>query len=345
MQKPKRLQRGDKVAFVSLSRGMLGHPRFIHRYETAKLRLERDYGLEVIPMPHALADGDFLYCHPEARAKDLMDAFRDPSIRAVFCAIGGDDTIRLLPYIDFDVLRDNPKIFTGYSDSTVNHFMMHKAGLVSYYGLAVMTTLSEYVAVNEYTRTSMEQILFDPRPSLAIPCSSFCSYETDKVWWNEANRNTPTPRFPNTGYEILQGSGTAEGELLGGCMDVFLQLFGTSLWPSPEEWRGKLLLLETSEWDMDPLLFTWILRNLAAQGLFRVLSGILVGKPAYREKEDAYKAALLQVIGKEAGCPDLPILWNVNAGHAYPTGVFPLGLRYRIDCEARQLRLLEPAAE
>ena len=100
--------------------------------------------------------------------------------------------------------------------------------------------------------------------------------------------------------------------------------------------------METSEWNMDPLLYTWILRNLAAQGLFRVLSGILVGKPAYREKEDAYKAALLQVIGEEAGCPDLPILWNVNAGHAYPTGVFPLGLRYGIDCGEKRLTLLEP---
>ena len=85
-------------------------PGSSNRFETAKARLERDYGLEVIAMPHALADSDFLYCHPEARAKDLMDAFRDPSIRAVFCAIGGDDTIRLLPHIDFDVLRDNPKI-------------------------------------------------------------------------------------------------------------------------------------------------------------------------------------------------------------------------------------------
>ena len=94
---------------------------------------------------------------------------------------------------------------------------------------------------------------------------------------------------------------------------------------------------------MDPLLFTWILRNLAAQGLFSRVSGIVVGKPAYRDKYDAYRAALRQVIGFEAGRPDLPILWNVNAGHAYPTAVFPLGLRYEIDCGAKQLRLLEPA--
>lgn len=132
MIKPKRLVRGDKVAIVSLSRGMLGEKMFIHKFELAKKRLEEDYGLEVVPMPNALKGMDYLYQHPEARAQDLMDAFKNTEMKAVFNAIGGDDTIRLLPYIDFQVLQDNPKIFTGFSDSTTNHFMMYKAGLVSY---------------------------------------------------------------------------------------------------------------------------------------------------------------------------------------------------------------------
>ena len=179
MIKPKRLLRGDKVAIVSLSRGMLGENKFIHKYYIAKERLERDYGLEVVAMPNALKGIDYLYRHPEARAQDLMDAFRDRTVKAVFNAIGGDDTIRLLPYIDFEVLRSNPKIFTGFSDTTTNHFMMHKAGLVSYYGLAVMCDIAEYVQINEYTRTAMEKTLFFPEKTLDIPCSDFCGYEAD----------------------------------------------------------------------------------------------------------------------------------------------------------------------
>ena len=101
MIKPERLKRGDKVAVLSLSRGMLGEDKFIHKYYLAKQRLENDYGLEVVAMPNALKGIDYLYRHPEARAQDLMDAFRDRSVKAVFNAIGGDDTIRLLPYIDF----------------------------------------------------------------------------------------------------------------------------------------------------------------------------------------------------------------------------------------------------
>ena len=343
MIKPERLRPGDKVAIVSLSSGMLGEDKFIHKYHIAKERLERDYGLEVVVMPNALKGIDYLYRHPEARARDLMDAFRDSTIKAIFCAIGGDDTIRLLPYIDFEVLRSNPKIFTGFSDTTTNHMMMRRAGLVSYYGLSVLCNLSEYVAINEYTREAMEKTLFHPQPTLDIPASEFCSYESDKVWWDEANVNTPIPRFPNSGYEILQGSAAVTGELLGGCIDVFPELMGTILWPKAEEWDGKLLLIETSECNMDPILLSWFLRGMAAQGIFDRIHGVIVGKPAFADKYEPYKEVLKQIIGFEAGRPDLPILCNVNVGHAYPIGVFPLGLRYEIDCEKKTLRLLEPA--
>lgn len=343
MQKPKHLQPGDKVAIVSLSRGMLGEEPFIHKYFLAKQRLEEDYGLTVVAMPNALKGIDYLYRHPEARAQDLMDAFRDPEIKAVFNAIGGDDTIRLLPYIDFDILRSNPKIFTGFSDTTTNHFMMHKADLVSYYGLSVMNNWAEYVEINPYTKNAIDQMLFHPVETLEIPCSSDCSYDCDKIWWGEEHMQERTPRFPNTGYEILQGSGTVTGQLLGGCIDVFPELLGTSLWPTLEDWKGKILLLETSESNMSEDMLSWLLRNLHAQGILNVLNGIIVGKPAFRDKEESYKEIYRQVVGFEAGREDLPILYNVNVGHAYPIGIFPLGLRYEINCEQKTLRLLESA--
>lgn len=343
MIKPKRLQKGDKVAIVSLSRGMLGEKMFIHKFELARKRLEEEYGLEVVAMPNALKGIDYLYQHPEARAKDLMDAFRDPEIKAVFNAIGGDDTIRLLPYIDFEVLRNNPKIFTGFSDTTTNHFMMHKAGIVSYYGLSVMNNIAEYVSINNYTKQAMKKTLFEPQETLEIKCSDFCSYEKDKIWWMEENVTQQTPRFPNTGYEVVQGSGTVTGELLGGCIDVFPELLGTSLWPALDEWKGKILLIETSEVDMPEMVLCWLLRNLHAQGILHVINGIIVGKPAVDEKFHSYKEVYRQIVGFEANLPNLPILYNVNVGHAYPIGVFPLGLKYEIDCDNKTLTLLESA--
>ena len=76
MLKPKRLSPGDRVAVVSLSSGILGEARFLHKYRLAAERLERDYGLRVEAMPNALRGEDFLYRHPEARAEDLNAAFR-----------------------------------------------------------------------------------------------------------------------------------------------------------------------------------------------------------------------------------------------------------------------------
>ena len=342
MKKPRSLRPGDRVALVSLSKGLLGEPAFLHKFDLAKRRMAEDYGLQLEAMPNALKGIDYLDRYPEARAQDLMDAFRDPGINAVINAIGGDDSIRLLPYIDFDVLRDNPKIFTGFSDSTTNHFMMQKAGLVSYYGLSLMNQWSEYVGINPYTGHMLQKVLLEPPETLDIPCSDFCSYETDKIWWGEAHMEEPTPRFPNTGYHLLQGTGTVRGPLLGGCADVFPELLGTPLWPSQEDWKGKILLLETSESDMPPGIFCSLLRNLQAQGILKHLKGILFGKPAYREAEEGYFRVLKKVVAEEAGLPELPILCNVNVGHAYPAGVFPLSLTYEIDCSRRTLTLLEP---
>lgn len=345
MIKPNHLKPGDKVAIVSLSSGTLGEPWALHRYDIAKERLERDFGLTVVPMPNALKGRVYLDEHPEARAADLMEAFRDPEIKAVFSAIGGDDTIRLLPYIDFDVLRNNPKIFTGFSDTTTNHMMLHKAGIVSYYGASILTNFSEYVKINDYTLTAIKNTLFEPKAALDIPSAPYWyDDEDEKIWWDEKNIGVEKPYHPEEiGYEVISGDGVVEGELLGGCLDVFIELLGTKLWP--EDWEGKILLLETSKMDMSCDCLMWILRNLAAQGIFDKIKGIVVGKPARRSKYEPYKEVYRKVVGKEAGHPELPILYNVNVGHAEPIGVFPLGLRYCLDAENKTLTLLEPATE
>lgn len=347
MIKPKHLERGDTVAIVSLSAGTLGEPWAIHKLAIARERLENDWGLHVVVMPNALRGRDDLYEHPEARAADLMEAFRDPSIRAVFNAIGGDDTIRLLPYIDFDTLRRNPKIFTGFSDTTSNHLMLYKAGVVSYYGASVMTNFSEYGKINDYTARMIRDTLFAPKPVLDIPSAPYWyDDEDEKIWWSEENSHTMKQYHPEEiGYEVLQGTGAVQGPLLGGCLDVFIELTGTPLWPGADEWRGKLMFLETSEEDMSCDCLTWLLRNFAAQGIFDAVCGILVGKPARRSRHEPYKEVFRKVVGREAGHPELPILWNVNFGHAEPIGVLPYGVQCRLDADAKTLTLMEPATD
>lgn len=345
MIKPERLKKGDTVAIVSLSGGLLGEKVFLHKLEIAKNRLENDFGLKVKVMPNALKGVEYLYNNPKARAKDLMDAFKDKQVKAIICAIGGEESIRLLPYIDFDVIKNNPKIFTGFSDTTTNHFMMQKAGLVSYYGANIMNNFGEYVEINPYTKKAIIDTLFEPKHKLEIKKCDYVCYDENKVWWGEKFKNTKTPYTQdNTTYELLSGKGKVRGELIGGCADTILELIGTSLWPSLEEFKGKILLLEVSESNV-PYYFTWTLRNLAAQGIFNVIKGVVVGKPAKQAHYNEIKEKLIKVVVNECGLKNLPILYNVNVGHAQPIGVFPLGLSYEIDCKNKTLTLLESATK
>uniref|UniRef100_UPI0026ECB3B8 LD-carboxypeptidase n=1 Tax=Sporosarcina ureae TaxID=1571 RepID=UPI0026ECB3B8 len=160
LKKPKKLKRGDTVATVSPSWGGAGEPEIKWRYEQGVKRLEEVFGLNVIPMPNSLKGGDYLYENPKARAEDLMTAFSDHTIKAIFANIGGEDSIRLLPYIDFAVIQNNPKIFSGYSDVTISHLFCHKAGISSFYGPAILTDFAENVEMDPYTIEMVNRTLF-----------------------------------------------------------------------------------------------------------------------------------------------------------------------------------------
>lgn len=341
MIKPNMLKKGDKIAIVSLSWGGLGDKEYIHKFFIAKERLEKDFGLEVITMPNALKGSQYIYEHPELRAKDLMDAFKDKTIAGIFCAIGGDDAIRLLPYIDYDIIKNNPKIFMGYSDTTVNHFMMNKAGVVSYYGPSVMCEFGEYVKMLDYTKSAVTNILFKDSSNFEIKSSPIWS--DDFIEWNEENINRQlSVKSEEHGYEVLQGDGIIKGCLLGGCLDVFPMVIGTEIWPTIDDWRGKILLIETSEDQPAPEYIMWYLRNLGAQGIFSVIKGIVVGKPNREKYYEEYKDVILKVL-REYDMSTLPVLYNVNIGHSDPVGILPLGTDVEIDFNSKKLVLAESA--
>lgn len=340
MIKPKRLKRGDRIAIVSLSWGGLGDEATIHKYYIAKERLENDFGLEVKCMPHALKGSEFVAANPRLRAQDLMEAFIDPSISAVFSAIGGDDSIRIFPYIDLNVIRNHPKIFMGYSDTTISHFMMHKAGLCSFYGPSVMCEFGEYVKMFDYTRKAVEDILFGTWKEYDLLPSP--EWTDDYIIWQESNIHTPhRMKKDQHGYEVLNGNGVVRGHLLGGCIDVFMMISGTAIWPALDEWSGAILFFETSEEKPSPDFIVYMLRNLAAQGILKVINGIIVGKPKDETYYEEYKDAIKQVIVREEQLTGLPIIYNINIGHAKPIGILPYGIETELDCGNKTIRFLE----
>lgn len=148
MIKPKRLKPGDKVAAVTLSWG--GPGTIPGRYEAGKRQLEEEFGLKVVEMPNTMRSAEWIHANPKARAEDLMAAFADPSIKAIFSTIGGDESVRILPYLDLKVIQNNPKIFMGYSDTTVTHLACYKAGLTSFYGPSFMAGFAENCGMLPY---------------------------------------------------------------------------------------------------------------------------------------------------------------------------------------------------
>jgi len=341
MRKPQKLNKGDKVAIVSLSWGGLGDSKLIHKYHIAKERLENEFGLKVITMPNALKGSEFIYNHHELRAKDLMDAFEDKSIKGIFCAIGGDDSVRLLPYINYDIIKNNPKIFMGYSDTTVSHFMLNKAGLVSYYGPSIMCEFGEYTKMFDYTKNAVKNILFESTNYYEVKSSEYWS--NDHISWSEENINYQKKLIKEEhGYEVLSGKGIVTGQLIGGCIDVFPMIIGTEVWPDEEEWNNKILLLETSEDKIAPDYLLWYMRNLGAQGILNKINGIIVGKPQDEVYYEEYKEIYLKIL-KEFNCENLPIIYNINIGHAFGTGLLPLGIEYEIDLNKKTIIFLESA--
>ena len=133
------------IGIVSLSSGIIGEDFVKHEVDLGIQRL-KGLGLNPIFLPHSLKGLDFIKEHPEARSEDLIQAFSDDSIDMILCAIGGDDTYRLLPYLfENDQLQKviKQKIFLGFSDTTMNHLMLHKLGIKTFYGQSFLADICE----------------------------------------------------------------------------------------------------------------------------------------------------------------------------------------------------------
>lgn len=339
MIKPRALRSSDRVAAISLSRGWPSV--YPGAYNDGKRQLREAFGVEVVESRHVLADIPWLAAHPEDRAADLMEVLKDPSIHGIISTIGGDDSIRMLPFLDLSVIRENPKVFLGYSDSTITHFAFLKAGVTSFYGPSLMAGFDENGGLPPYMAESVRQVLFTAAQSLLISPNS--GGWTCASWgWADEKRNEKNRKLqPCSGWKWLQGSGQHRGHLVGGCLEAVDWLRGTPVWPELSVWRNSILFLETSEDQPSPVAVTLMLRALAATGALSEARGILYGRPFGDEATfDAYDSALLQVL-EELGLRSLPLVTRMDFGHTDPKFVLPYGIEAEIDCDRQQVRLLE----
>ena len=338
------------IAIVSLSCGLVGEP-FVQFEAEIGLRRLKEYGLNVKFMPHARMGIEYTMNHPEKRAEDLLEAFRDPETDMILCAIGGDDTYRLLPYLfDHNELAEavTDKVFLGFSDTTINHLMLHKVGLRTFYGQAFLSDICELgPEMHPYTRRYFEEL---------ITTGGIREITPSDVWYRERESFTPEqvgrqlPALPDHGFELLQGKPVFSGKILGGCIDSLYDLFNGeryadmpvlcrkyNLFPDTRDWKGRILLLESSEEKPTPEQYRQALEYLRETGVFDAVSGVLAGKPMDETYADEYRQLLKEVIGK----PDLPIVFNVNIGHAMPRCIMPFGTEATVDAGRQIIRFAD----
>ena len=347
--KPVKLNKGDKVAIVSLSRGLLGMPFCKHELDLGLKRL-KELGLVPVIMPNSLKDMKYIEEHPEARASDLKEAFMDDSIKGIITAIGGVDTYKTIPYLMEDEefvnkVKTNPKIFIGYSDTTNNHLMFNKLGLSTFYGPCFLVDLAELdKEMLPYTKECFMKLFMDEE--------SF-EIKSSPVWYSERESFGPEevgkPRISHEetrGYETINGSGVVSGKLYGGCIESFYDIFTGysfkdepsvyekySILPTDEEWKEKILFIETSEEKIPPEDLEKMLMEFKKRNIFNLVRGIIIGKPIdeeyYQEYKEIYKKVFKDV--------DTPALYNVNFGHSAPRCIIPYDALATIDYDNKKI--------
>lgn len=349
MIRPKKLNKGDKIAVVSLSRGLLGMPFCKHELEIGLQRL-KDFGLVPVVMPNALKDINYLENHPEAKAADLKMAFMDNSIKAIICAIGGDDTYRTIPYLMEDkefvnAVKTHPKVFMGFSDTTNNHLMFYKLGLQTFYGQAFLTDLAELdTEMIPYTKKYFEKLFMDSH-IYEITSSPMWYFERENFGPEEIGKPRKS-QIEKHGFEVLNGKGKVIGELYGGCIESLYDAFAGerhgddneiyakyNLLPTLDEWKEKILFLETSEEQIPPDKLEQILMTLKNNKILENVKGILVGKPMNEKYYEEYKEVYRKVVANL----DTPVLYNINFGHSIPRCIIPYGAKAIIDYDNKKI--------
>lgn len=337
--KPARLVLGDTVAIVSPSWG--GPSRYPHVYENG-LKVLREFGLQIKEYPSARASADFLAHNPEVRANDINDAFADTEVKAIFASTGGDDSVRILPFLNREVIRNNPKILMGYSDTAALLSFINQLGLVTFHGPSIMNGFSQAESwPNSFTQ-HVQEMLFSPQERFEY--RSFGAYSDGYPEWSQVENLGRTKELQrDTGWRFIQGASVVTGTIYGGCIEVLESLNGTDFWPERDFWNGKILFFETSEEKPSVQRVRRMLRNYGMQGIFDKAIAVLFGRARdYTDEEkEELDQMIIDVIKGEFGNAKIPIVTNMDFGHTDPQIILPLGVKAEIDCLKSTFTLIE----
>ena len=302
-----RLQMGDEVRVVSpaVSLGFIPEDQTL----TARERLE-GLGLRLSFSTNAEVMDRFDSSPVEARVTDLHEAFADAEVKGILTTLGGYNSNGLLGYLDYDLIRANPKIFCGFSDITALATAIYaRTGLVTYSG-PHFSTFGMKRGI-DYTIEYFERCLMREEPFEVRPADHW----SDDPWYeDQENRDL----VPNPGYEIIY-EGEVEGRLLGGNLGTLCLLFGTPYMPDLE---GSILLIEDDE-ETDAVHFDRSLQSLIHQPGFEGVRAIVFGK--FQRASNMDQETLTTIVEGKRELDGMPVVAGASFGHTTPQFTFPIG--------------------
>ncbi len=269
------------------------------------------------------------------RIEDLMSMFKNPEVDAIMTVYGGDNSHQLLPYLDYEVIKNNPKIFIGFSDITaLNNALYTKTGLINFSGPAFITFCQPELP--EYSEKYFDEFLIAGKENVIIKASE--KWAEDQ-WWEKESLLGPREWKENPGWKVLR-EGVAEGIAIGGNIGTLLLLVGTEYWPDME---GKILFVEEYELESTQTIDR-LLTHLRHIGVYDKINGLVIGR--FSSKVGFNKKDSLRMIVDEAVKGyDFPIISEVDFAHTDPLITIPIGIRCRIDTKHKEIAFLEKAVK
>lgn len=274
------------------------------------LRNLEKLGLRVSFGAHVEETDEFGTSDVKSRVEDLNKALIDPEVKLILSGVGGMNTAQILRSIDWGLIKNNPKIFCGFSDITVLvNAIYAKTGIVTYYGPFYGTFGMERGI--KYTLKKFQACLFSKEPFVVDPSDSW----SDDFWWfDQKNR-----KFIANSGPLIINEGKARGRLIGGHLTSFSTLFGTEFIPSLS---GTILMVEENG-EIRPRSFDRLLQSLIHQKGFEKIKAILIGR--FTSTSQINDEILIKIIRNHPELASIPIVANLNFGHTYPQFTFPIG--------------------
>ncbi|MDQ2710336.1 MAG: LD-carboxypeptidase [Actinomycetota bacterium] len=337
---PPKARAGDRVAVVSPSFAAPGVAPAIH--EQGLARLAALTGL--VPVEYATTRR--VGASPVDRATDLNRAFGDPRVRAVVATIGGEDQITVVPHLDADAVRADPKPFVGYSDNTNILSWLWTLGVAGFYGGSTQVQLGPGPRLDPCHGVALRAALLDGgRVEITEPGES---EDFGKDWQDPAALSEFGDREPTEPWSWAGPARSVTGRTWGGCIEVVQWLLTAGRFPAdPATLAGGVLLIETSEELIGAQEFGWILRSLGERGLLEAVDAALVARPPASSLDSrpsaaarvAYRAAqrdmATDVISRYN--PEAVVCVGVPFGHTRPQWILPYGGMITVDGATRRI--------